>query len=62
MGLVSSGFIVLRLMESMSGRVRLGSSPVKLCSDGYTHIYTYTCKVPGEYKCFTSPGPKTSKI
>lgn len=62
MGLASSSFIVLRLMESMSAGVRLGSSPVKLRSDGYTHIYTYTFKVPGEYKCFTSPGTKKSKI
>lgn len=36
MGLASSGSIVLRLMELMSGSSRLGSSPVKLCCDGYT--------------------------
>lgn len=35
-GSVSSGSIVLRLMEVMSGGSRLGSSPVKLCCDGST--------------------------
>lgn len=36
MGLAFCGFIVLCLMELMSRGSRLGSSPVKLCCDGYT--------------------------
>lgn len=35
-GLGTSGSIVLRLIELMSGGSRLGSPPVKFCCDGYT--------------------------
>lgn len=46
MGLTTFSSIVLRLMELMSGRSRLGSSSVRLCCDGYT----LQQKSPGKYK------------
>lgn len=36
LGLATSGSIVLRLMELLSGGSHLGSAPVKLYCDGYT--------------------------
>lgn len=36
MGLATSSFVVLHLMELVSGRSCLGCSPVKMCCDGHT--------------------------
>lgn len=57
MGLATSGSIVLRLMELMSGRSRPGSSPVKLCCDGYT-LQRLSCQVKKNY--FNSLRSRTS--